>query len=258
MYKAQSTNSGGGGGERRGCGGRNKTFSFFFQKAFQFVFGAPILCKHLSPILSKHFCQNVCCPGPHSPLKCSGSLWLLHYIRAQTSYLKSALSSTHKNASCSPFSLVSPPPGEQDCPPQSSYQRTAAMADMGTGDLHLQKDSLSTQQRFSDFFLLVEGGTLFNLGEILCGLLFFYHVIISMLPTPLYQLYRFLQILLRLLRNNEQKYVDCVYSLFVPYLPEATRTSKACLMGIKKKRERNTGRKTPHILTQPDFGQVPC
>lgn len=80
-----------------------------------------------------------------------------------------------------------------------------------------------------------------------------------MLPTPLYQRYRLLQILLslRLLRNNDQKYVDCVYSVFAPYLPEATRNSKASLMGIKKKRERNTGRKTSHILTQPDLAKSP-
>lgn len=119
MYKAQSTNSG---------GKEIKRSLFFFYKAFQF--GAPILIKRFSAILRKRFCQNICCPCPHNPLKYSGSLGLLRHIGAQTSCLKSALSSTHKNASCSPFPLVLPRPREQDCPPQSSYHTIAALADM--------------------------------------------------------------------------------------------------------------------------------
>lgn len=137
--------------QTRGAGGRNKTFSFFSRKHFNLYLELPSLSSISHPssisISARTFAVSV-----HSPLTCSGSLWLLHYIGAQTSYLKSALSSTHKNASGSPFSLVSTPPGEQDCPPQSSYHRTAALADMGTYTSGRTQSALSKGLLISSFW----------------------------------------------------------------------------------------------------------
>lgn len=52
------------------------------------------------------------------------------------------------------------------------------------------------------------------------------------------------------------------YTLFSPYLPEGTMTlkkKKKTLLDEKQgEGERNLGRKSSHILIQPDFGQMSC